>query len=254
MNCLSSVAYDGSRFHGFAKQPGLVTVQGHLVDVLNAFLKSPIKLFCHSRTDKGVHAMDQKIQLTLNTKIPVPRLAQILNPKLQGVCINWIKKIDDSFSITENKILKVYQYRILWSEPFPFNQHYAWFPGGSQPDIGLFKAAMELYQGRHNFKLLCKRDRSRNIQDFYREINSCHVEVNGFEWLVRIEGHGFLWGMVRHMVAYAIACAMGKLPLKTLALLLRNPEKCQKPSTKPAPASGLYLLSSIILAPDALTS
>lgn len=249
MNYLCSVAYDGSKFHGLAKQPELRTVQGHLVDVLNTIFQDPPEISFHSRTDRGVHAMDQKIQIRLNTKIPPQRLPRVINPKLKNLRINWIESVYESFDITNVKIAKVYQYRILWSEPFPFHLPYAWLPGGTSPDIMLFTKAMELYQGKHNFVYLCKRDRSRNIQDFYRKIESCNVEAQDSEWIIKIQGSGFLWGMVRHMVSYAMACAAGKLSLEDLALMLCGPDsfKGKKPSIKPAPAAGLYLLNSRIL-------
>ncbi|MER3452865.1 MAG: tRNA pseudouridine(38-40) synthase TruA, partial [Acidimicrobiia bacterium] len=55
------VAYDGGPFHGFARQPGLRTVQGELEAVLGRLLGHPVELACAGRTDKGVHAWGQVI-------------------------------------------------------------------------------------------------------------------------------------------------------------------------------------------------
>lgn len=249
MNCLSSISYDGSRFHGFPAQPKLHTIQGYLGGALSDFFQQPVAIFSHSRTDRGVHALDQKIQFQIQTGIPPQKLPRILNPKLEHVRLNWVEQREDDFSLSKVMLSKVYQYRILFEEPYPFLAPYAWCPPFEKPEFEHFAQVLNHYRGIHNFEILSRRDRSRNIQSFFREIISSAVVESGKEWLVTIEGTGFLWGMVRHMVAYAMACTRGKLSMEELALMLEGPEVFQKPkpSIKPAPGAGLYLSQTRIL-------
>ena len=53
------LAYDGTDFHGWAKQPGVRTVEGELQDALERVLGQPPKLSVAGRTDAGVHAWGQ---------------------------------------------------------------------------------------------------------------------------------------------------------------------------------------------------
>ena len=56
-----TVAYDGSNFHGFARNEGVPTVAGTLGDALSSVLGHPVDLVCAGRTDRGVHARAQVV-------------------------------------------------------------------------------------------------------------------------------------------------------------------------------------------------
>lgn len=59
------IRYDGSDFHGWAKQEGLRTVQGELETGLSTILRQPVSLVVAGRTDAGVHADGQVAHLDL---------------------------------------------------------------------------------------------------------------------------------------------------------------------------------------------
>ena len=53
------IEYDGTGFGGWARQPGLRTVQGELERALATRLRRPVALTVAGRTDRGVHAWRQ---------------------------------------------------------------------------------------------------------------------------------------------------------------------------------------------------
>ena len=58
------LSYDGAGFHGWARQPGLRTVQGELERALDTVLRVPgSQLTVAGRTDTGVHARGQVAHL-----------------------------------------------------------------------------------------------------------------------------------------------------------------------------------------------
>ena len=59
------LAYDGGAFHGWARQPGLDSVQGALEDGLERILRRPVRTVVAGRTDAGVHARGQVVHLDL---------------------------------------------------------------------------------------------------------------------------------------------------------------------------------------------
>lgn len=75
------VAYDGTQFAGWAKQPGLRTVQGVLEDALERLFQrvpgEPLQLTVAGRTDAGVHATGQVAHLDLTDE----HVAALLTPK-----------------------------------------------------------------------------------------------------------------------------------------------------------------------------
>lgn len=57
------LAYRGAPFHGWARQPGLLTVQGRLEEALSLITRQPAQLTVAGRTDAGVHARGQVAHL-----------------------------------------------------------------------------------------------------------------------------------------------------------------------------------------------
>ena len=70
------LAYDGTDFSGWAKQPGLRTVQGDLEDALATVLRLPsVSVTCAGRTDTGVHARAQVVHLDVEGRCSPSRPA-----------------------------------------------------------------------------------------------------------------------------------------------------------------------------------
>lgn len=60
------LAYRGVPFHGWARQPDLLTVQGRLEEALSLITRQPILLTVAGRTDAGVHARGQVAHLDVS--------------------------------------------------------------------------------------------------------------------------------------------------------------------------------------------
>ena len=79
---LLTIAYDGTEFHGWQKQPGKRTVQGHLEQVMNHVFGQPIQLNGTSRTDAGVHAYGQRASFKADIGVPTDKIALVINNAL----------------------------------------------------------------------------------------------------------------------------------------------------------------------------
>lgn len=59
MRYLLQLAYKGTNFNGYQRQPDKRTVQGVLEDAINKVFGEEIVSFASGRTDAGVHALGQ---------------------------------------------------------------------------------------------------------------------------------------------------------------------------------------------------
>ncbi|MGX8773999.1 MAG: tRNA pseudouridine(38-40) synthase TruA [Bacillota bacterium] len=81
-NVLLTIAYDGSTFHGWQKQPGERTVQGVLEQTMTRLFDREILLSGTSRTDAGVHAYGQRASFKADLGIPTDKIALVVNNAL----------------------------------------------------------------------------------------------------------------------------------------------------------------------------
>ena len=117
MRYLASVSYDGSKFYGFQRLKNKKTVQGELEKVLTTINKTMVLVKGAGRTDRGVHALDQKIHFDLNIKIDIPHLLLAINSRLDpAVRVNYIEEVSSDFHARFDCIQKKYQYIINMGE------------------------------------------------------------------------------------------------------------------------------------------
>ena len=104
-------SYDGSKYNGYQKQPNLLTVQEVLENKLRQ-LNSNKNVSIHSsgRTDKGVHAINQKAHFDLDKSISCYNIKTYLNRKLNNeVHISDVIKVNDCFHARYDVLKNHYQ-------------------------------------------------------------------------------------------------------------------------------------------------
>ncbi len=251
----ASISYDGSRFQGFQIQPNAVTVQGELQKVISAILQTPVAVHGASRTDSGVHALDQRILMCGHFRTSASRIPHILNRHFEYIRINAVTDAPDDFNLKAISHEKTYTYQIRFQKFYAFHQPYSWCREDSFAGLDAWNQALNLFCGRHNFRLLSKVDKTRKTTDFYRSIHQCQMQEkeHGF-YEITIQGDGFLWMMIRFMIAYADAILAEKLPPEDLKAMLRGEkfDLARRPMIRPAPAGGLYLSRSHLIPQDGI--
>src|SRR5438874_13543093 len=95
---LISIAYDGSNFAGWAIQPKEFTVQGYIENILSKVFRKKVSILAASRTDKGVHAREQKFTLRLDLAFSKEKLFSLLKKLLSKyVLVKKVQKVDKNF-------------------------------------------------------------------------------------------------------------------------------------------------------------
>ncbi len=83
MHYLMSISYDGSKFYGFQRLKNYDTVQKKLEEALSLINKKEITIKGAGRTDRGVHALDQKATFDLDIAINPKNLQKALNSLIE---------------------------------------------------------------------------------------------------------------------------------------------------------------------------
>src|SRR5579871_1858251 len=122
------IAYDGTSFHGWQRQPGLPTVQACLEDAITRITGEAVSVTGSGRTDAGVHALGQVAHFTIAGRIPAANLLKALNDTLPSE-VRILRSADAPFDFHAryDARSKLYRYRILQAPVCsPFVGRYVW--------------------------------------------------------------------------------------------------------------------------------
>lgn len=237
-----TVAYDGTNFHGWQVQPGLVTIQGELQRVFFALSKTPILVQGSGRTDAGVHAIAQVAAFTTTSSIPCQNLRRAMNHLLPGaIRVTNVEDVAPGFHARHDAVSKLYEYRIFRDElcsPFerPYVHHHP-YPLDDRKMI----AAAPLFEGEHDFSAFAAFDERYNSgYSKVRTIFTSTLVREGPRLIYRVRGTGFLKYMVRNLVGTLIEVGKGNLVTADLQKLLSRGSRADCGGT--VPPSGLFLV------------
>lgn len=233
------VAYDGTAYHGWQLQPGVPTIEGELNRSLRELLQEEIQVMGASRTDCGVHALCNVAVFDTNTRIPAEKISYALNQKLpEDIRIQSSVQVPDYFHPRHCASKKTYEYRIL-NCPFPIPTkrlyaHFTYVP----LDVEKMAQAAEFLVGEHDFKSFCAA--AAVVESTVRRIYELSVEKEGSEIVIRVQGNGFLYNMVRIIAGTLMEVGRGNVePEKVREILDAKDRQAAGPT---APACGLTLV------------
>ena len=235
---LVTIAYDGSNFWGWAKQPHKFTVQGHIEEVISRVFRAKINILASSRTDKGVHAHEQKFTLRLPFCLAGKNLFNLLRKQLgEHIAVKKVQKVDEDFHPIKKVISKEYRYFINIGQPNIWQKKYCWDYNLPLKPTKL-NEILQLFQGQHDFFNYCHcRYQDRRKTNTMREIFSLKSWRRKNLVIISIIAPGFLRYQIRAIIGEVINCYEGKQTIVDLKERLISGNKYKNL----APAAGLYL-------------
>lgn len=238
------IEYDGTDFAGWARQPGLPSIEGSLVETLERILQQEVSLSVAGRTDAGVHARGQVASFLAPVAVDPGKLRRSANQLLPpAITVKQAALAPDSFDARRSALARTYSYTVLnRSFPSPFRGRYVYhYPGAL--DRGLLAQAAAMVGGRHDFTAFTPTVTEHSY--FEREITCSEWLVNeedgegGALLTYRISSSGFLRNMVRVLVGTMLEIGRGYRPLDDLPRLLTGAGRPAAGRT--APPGGLCL-------------
>lgn len=237
------LAYDGTNFAGFQMQPNQRTVEGVLKRIVNKIAKNPtpeISVYGSGRTDAGVHALGQVVHFDLSIEMSERSMLHALNSQSPlDMQVKKVEIVDETFHARFTTHGKKYQYRMAlgqFVDPFKRNYTGHWkFP----INIGLIQKAIKDLEGTHDFSSFVAS--GSTVKDHVRTIYEAKVweDKKQNEFVFEFYGNGFLYNMVRIMVAVLVEIGSKRRPADDIPRLFEVKDRNQARGT--APASGLYL-------------
>ena len=152
------LTYDGSNFSGWAKQPGLRTIQAEFEAALTTIIQGDVSTIVAGRTDAGVHAKHQVLHVDLPEDTQVENLAfrlnQLLKSDIRVLSAHWAPL---NFHARFGPNSRTYQYKIIDGgkviAPLDRFDSAKWF---RQLDVDLMNEGSKLLLGEHDFFAFCK--------------------------------------------------------------------------------------------------
>lgn len=238
MKYLMTFSYDGTAYEGYQIQKNKNTIQKVIEEKLTMIHSNQkVTISASGRTDKGVHALNQKAHFMFDKNINSEVLKNSLNKLLpKDIYVKNIITVNDDFHARFDVIQKEYEYKINLGEYNPIQHNYI-FQYNKQLDIEAMEEAAIYLKGTRNFKAFTKVDEEK--ESYVRTIYQIDFELTNDILNITFVGNGFLRYMVRNIVGTLINVGEHKLLPNDIKEILNN--KDRKKAGIKAPASGLYL-------------
>lgn len=242
MRILLTIAYDGTRYSGWQKQksPEVLTVESELEKGLRAlFRKEELECIGASRTDRGVHALGQRVVVDVETTIPVEKIPLAIRPFLpEDIVVTAAREVPAEFHPRYDCVKKTYEYRIYNGKyKNPKERLYSTFVYHDL-DVEKMNESAKSFVGTHDFAAFCAAGSS--VSTTVRTIFDCHVEREGDHIRILVTGDGFLYNMVRIIAGTLMSVGQGKIPAEGVAGIIESRDRTKAGQT--AEPQGLTLL------------
>jgi tRNA pseudouridine38-40 synthase len=233
------IEYDGRAFRGWARQPGLRTVQGELETTLATVLREPVELTVAGRTDTGVHALGQVASFEAAVEPPADLMRRLNGVGPDDVTVTAANVVADGFDARRDAKARSYRYRLLTrSAPGPFELGRAlWWP--HRVDRDALDACATAIVGTHDFTAFTP-TQTDHVR-FERNVLAASWEAQGDVLSFQITADAFMRNMVRVLVGTQLEVASGRRTVESFTQLLNGAPRSQGGDT--APPHGLYLES-----------
>ncbi|MDR0691057.1 MAG: tRNA pseudouridine(38-40) synthase TruA [Streptococcaceae bacterium] len=233
------IAYDGTLFAGFQRQPKVRTVQEEIEKTLTKINNGQkVQIHGAGRTDKGVHALAQVIHFDCPRQDPEEKMRFALDTQTPNdIAIKSVNIVPNEWHARFAPHKKTYEFHVQILKPRnPFKRNYAsYFP--YPVELARIKEALKFLEGTHDFTGFTASGSA--VQNKVRTIYQAEVQQIDDELLFTFCGNGFLYKQIRIMVGALLKIGNHRMePIQILKILNEKNRSLTGPTAYP---EGLFL-------------
>jgi tRNA pseudouridine38-40 synthase len=251
------IAYDGSRYHGFAANPGVATVGGTLQRTLERVLRHPVKITGAGRTDRGVHAWGQVVSFDAPADhLDLDDLQRAVNKLCGGtIVVREADVVDASFDARFSARSRLYRYTVLNRPvPDPFLAATSWWVE-TPLDLRAMQLGCDPLFGEHDFSSFCRRPKGVVIGEddggaddggpslVRRVIDARWIDAGEGILRFEIEASSFCHQMVRSVFGTLFEMGLGKKRPGEMAAIIRAGDRSVAGQLAPPQGLSLWLVN-----------
>jgi tRNA pseudouridine38-40 synthase len=231
------LAYNGSAYHGWQRQPNAISVQQILEEAISMLKRENVSLVGAGRTDTGVHARQMFAHFDVAEEIINPQeLIFLLNGFLNhDIAIKSIRRVLPDAHARFDAKARDYEYHISTAKD-PFNAPLHYYLKNS-PDIELMNQAAKILLLHEDFQ--CFSRSNTDVKTFLCNIKNARWQQEGSSLIFFISANRFLRNMVRAIVGTLLEVGYKKREVKDIENVIIKKERGEAGFS--APAHGLYL-------------
>lgn len=233
-----TIEYDGTNYKGWQSQPHKNTIQDRIEGALFDLFGKKTVLCGSGRTDTGVHAFGQVAHFDMDTDMTARKMVRAINAHLpDDIRVKKAEKVADDFHARFDAKSKTYMYKLyLNDELSPIRRNYYHQVYG-KVDIDKMRDACKYFEGTHDFYAFSSKS---DKEDTIRTLECVNLTQNGDEIYITLKGDGFLYNMVRVIVATLIDIGKGRIACEDIPRIFDSKDRSM--SGKKLTAEGLYLM------------
>lgn len=231
------IAYNGSEYHGWQKQPNGLSVQEEIEHALAILFREPVEVVGAGRTDAGVHARQMVAHVDLPFIDSIDHVMMQLNGILpHAIAIEQIKAVRQDAHARFDAISRTYEYWIV-TRKNPFYHNSATVIFAPLDFASMNRAASILYEYK-DFTSFSKLHTDVKTNDC--DIQEAYWEQRDEKWVFTITANRFLRNMVRAIVGTLIQVGKGKTTESEFRAIIEAKDR-NKAGASVNP-NGLYLV------------
>lgn len=236
MRYFLEVSYRGSHYSGFQSQKNANTIQTEVEKAFKVLLKEEIQLTGSSRTDAGVHALQNYFHFDTKSELS-SQLLYNLNAILPGdIAARNLHKVKDEAHCRFDATAREYKYYI-YQKKNPFLEDNAYYYPYTM-DLELMQKAATIIKEYSDFTSFSKRN--TQVKSFTCDVQESHWTIEGECFVYHVKANRFLRGMVRALVATMLKVGRNKTNLDNFRTIIES-QDCTLADFS-APPNGLFLV------------
>lgn len=236
MRYFLELSYKGTRYSGFQVQKNANSIQAEVEKAFSILQRDQVELTGSSRTDAGVHALQNFFHFDYEGTIHSQFLYKINAILPADITVKSIRKVASDVHCRFDAGSREYKY-FIYCEKNPFLADRAYFYPYTL-DLALLEQAAELITRHTNFESFAKRN--SQVKTYNCDILKSEWKEEGNMLMYNVKANRFLRGMVRGLTATMLQVGRKKITLEQFSAIIESKD-CTKADFS-VPAHGLFLV------------